>query len=226
VGLDAADGVDGGGRYRLFQGHYDQGIEQLSAGQGTCARRPDSTQRRIDPGKRRCSQDSRLMPNSRCTHLERGLSRASLIPRCRQVVGNFRRRLSEMAYTALQLLRFFGRLLAGERSLNVPTTIQPCDDCVGPDLQPTCPITDAGRNTIPGDDPCPGMIDTSLVSGSPETVWLAPGLSRVASDEHQTFGTKPHIGQEPIKCSPFRHTFAGLYPQITPSPLGAQPSSS
>ena len=52
VGLDAADGIDGGGRYRLFQGHYDQGIEQLSAGQGTCARRPDSTQRRIDPGKR------------------------------------------------------------------------------------------------------------------------------------------------------------------------------
>ena len=141
-------------------------------------------------------------------------------------LSNRRRRVSEMAYTGLQLSQFLDRLLAGERSLNVPTTIQPGNNCVGPDLQPTCPITYAGRNAIPGDNPCPGMIDTSLVSGSPKTVCLAPGLSRVASDEHQTLGTKPHIGHESIKCSPFRHTFAGLYPQITPSPLGAQPSSS
>lgn len=124
------------------------------------------------------------------------------------------------------LFRLLGRLLAGERPLNIPTTIQPANDCVGPDLQPTCPITNAGRNTVPGDNPSPGMVDTSLVFGSPKTVCLAPGLSRVASDEHQTLGTKPHIGKEPIKCSPFRHTFAGLYPQISPSPLGAQPSSS
>lgn len=166
------------------------------------------------------------MSNRRCTHLERELPRTFRIPRCRQVIGNRRWRVSEMAYTGLQLLQFLGRSLAGERPLNVPTTIQPCDDCVGPDLQPASPITNAGRNTIPGDDPCPGMIDTSLVSGSPKTVCLAPGLSRVASDEHQSLGTKPHIGHEPIKCSPFRHTFAGLYPQITPSPLGAQPFAS
>jgi hypothetical protein len=48
----------------------------------------------------------------------------------------------------------------------------------------------------------------------------------VTSDEHQTLGTKPHISQKSIKSTPFGHTLTGLHPQITPSPLGAQPSSS
>jgi hypothetical protein len=63
------------------------------------------------------------MPNRRRTHPGRELPRTFGISSCREVIGNHRRRLSEMAYTGLQLLQFLDRLLAGERPLNVPITM-------------------------------------------------------------------------------------------------------
>jgi hypothetical protein len=53
--------------------------------------------------------------------------------------------------------------------------------------------THSEGKVIPGDDPGPAMINTSLVSGPPKTVCLAPRLARVASNEHQAFRSKPHI---------------------------------
>jgi hypothetical protein len=64
------------------------------------------------------------------------------------------------------------------------------------------------------------MIDTSLVSGSPIAISLAPGLLRVTCDEHQSIGTISHVRQEPLKSVPLACTTTVLHLQIAPSTFG------
>ena len=68
---------------------------------------------------------------------------------------------------SLQLLQFLDKLLAGQRPLKTPATIQAASDCIGSDLQPPPPISDAGGNAIPGNNSGLCMIDAGLVPGSP-----------------------------------------------------------
>lgn len=120
-----------------------------------------------------------------------------------------------------QSSQFLDRLLAAERPLNIPTTIQSACDCVRTDVQPPPPISNAGGNTIPGDNSGSGMVDAGLALGSPIAVCLAPAPTRVTGDEHQAAGAFSHISQEPLESLPLAYTPTVLHLQIAPSASSA-----
>jgi len=111
--------------------------------------------------------------------------------------------------------------MAGECLSNIPTAIQSGNNRGGFDVQPPSPVSNAGRSAFPGDDPGPTMMDASLVTRSPVTIRLAPGLLGITSHKYQTGRSHAHVGQESLERIPLGNPRSVLQSQVSPCASGA-----